>query len=133
MPGGRHDLVFARLLLFHLPQRGAVLARLWDAVAPGGCLLVQDYELSLVGTAPSLPGVVALNTLMSDALGAIGCDVRLGAKLPTLFAEGSDIAGALAPLGPSRVMLEQTLRAVLPAVTTRGLVDPERAEPVLTP
>lgn len=86
-----------------------------------------------------LPGVEALNTLMSDAFGAIGCDVRLGTKLPTLFAEagigepdGSDIAGALTPLGPSRVMLEQTVRAVLPAVTARGLVDPERAESVLT-
>jgi trans-aconitate methyltransferase len=42
IPGAPFDLVYARLLLFHLPQRVAVLARLWDAVAPGGHLLVQD-------------------------------------------------------------------------------------------
>ena len=45
IPGAPFDLVYARLLLFHLPQRAAVLARLWDAVAPGGHLLVQDYDV----------------------------------------------------------------------------------------
>ncbi len=35
IPGTPFDLVYARLLLFHLPRRVEVLARLWDAVAPG--------------------------------------------------------------------------------------------------
>ena len=34
LPGAPFDLVYARLLLFHLPQRVAVLRRLWDAVHP---------------------------------------------------------------------------------------------------
>jgi trans-aconitate methyltransferase len=42
IPGGPFDLVYARLLLFHLPRRVEVLARLWDAVAPGGRLVIQD-------------------------------------------------------------------------------------------
>ena len=29
IPGAPFDLVYARLLLFHLPQRSQVLARLW--------------------------------------------------------------------------------------------------------
>ena len=45
VPGAPYDLVYARLLLFHLPQRIDVLRRLWDAVAPGGHLLVQDYDV----------------------------------------------------------------------------------------
>ncbi|HEY7009920.1 MAG TPA: class I SAM-dependent methyltransferase, partial [Jatrophihabitantaceae bacterium] len=45
VPGGPYDVVYARLLMFHLPQRVRVLARLWDAVAPGGHLVVQDYDL----------------------------------------------------------------------------------------
>ena len=45
VPGGPFGVVYARLLLFHLPQRVAVLARLWDAVAPGGHLIVQDYDI----------------------------------------------------------------------------------------
>ena len=49
--------MYARLLLFHLPQRVDVLARLWDAVAPGGHLLVQDYDLRSVSTLPELDWV----------------------------------------------------------------------------
>jgi SAM-dependent methyltransferase len=42
-PGGDHDLVHARLLLNHLPQRRQVLQRLVDALAPGGVLLTEDF------------------------------------------------------------------------------------------
>jgi 2-polyprenyl-3-methyl-5-hydroxy-6-metoxy-1,4-benzoquinol methylase len=36
VPGGPFDLICARLLLSHLPQRAEALTRLWEAVAPGG-------------------------------------------------------------------------------------------------
>ena len=39
----RHQLVHARLLLNHLPQRRQVLQRLADALAPGGVLLTEDF------------------------------------------------------------------------------------------
>lgn len=45
IPGAPFDLVYARILLYHLPERVAVLRRLWDAVAPRGRLLIQDYDL----------------------------------------------------------------------------------------
>ena len=38
LPGGSFDLVYARLLLFHLPERVAALRRLWDARPAGGHL-----------------------------------------------------------------------------------------------
>src|SRR3954463_10062636 len=52
IPGAPFDLVYARLLLFHLPERVVVLRRLWDAVAPGGHLLVQDYDVRASGVLP---------------------------------------------------------------------------------
>jgi trans-aconitate methyltransferase len=52
IPGAPFDVVYARLLLFHLPQRAAVLARLWDAVAPGGHLVIQDYDLRTASVLP---------------------------------------------------------------------------------
>ncbi len=55
IPGAPFDLVYARLLLFHLPRRVEVLARLWDAVAPGGHLLVQDYDLRSISTLVECP------------------------------------------------------------------------------
>ena len=54
IPGAPYDLVYARLLLFHLPQRVDVLARLWEAVAPGGHLLVQDFDLRGISSLPQL-------------------------------------------------------------------------------
>lgn len=41
---GGYDLVHARALLNHLPQRRAVLSRLAAAVRPGGVLLVEDFD-----------------------------------------------------------------------------------------
>jgi hypothetical protein len=39
----RYDLIHARLVLSHLPQRRDVLARLVQALGPGGWLVVEDF------------------------------------------------------------------------------------------
>jgi trans-aconitate methyltransferase len=54
IPGGPFDLVSAPLLLFHLADPVAALRRLWDWVAPGGHLVVQDYDLRTADVAPAL-------------------------------------------------------------------------------
>jgi SAM-dependent methyltransferase len=46
LPVGRFDLVHARLVLEHLPERDRVLAALADAVRPGGWLLIEDFDWS---------------------------------------------------------------------------------------
>ena len=42
LPEGPFDVVFARLLLVHLPNRLDVLRRMYEATRPGGVVLVQD-------------------------------------------------------------------------------------------
>lgn len=122
IPGAPFDLVYARLLLFHLPERVAVLARLWDAVAPGGHLVVQDYDLRSAGVLPALDSVDELVRVLIGAFTAAGCDVHAGARLPELFSragigspDGTDVAGRLEPLSVGRTLLEHTFRSVLPA------------------
>jgi ubiquinone/menaquinone biosynthesis C-methylase UbiE len=44
LPRGQFDLIHARLLLEHLPQRDDVLASLAQGLAPGGWLLVEDLD-----------------------------------------------------------------------------------------
>ena len=44
LPRGQFDLIHARLLLEHLPQRDDVLASLAEGLAPGGWLLVEDLD-----------------------------------------------------------------------------------------
>jgi SAM-dependent methyltransferase len=138
IPGGPFDLVYARLLLYHLPERHAVLARLWDAVAPGGHLLVQDYDLRGLSVLPALDSVDELGRVLIDAFTANGCDVHIGARLPELFAQvgigdpdGTDVAGRLEPLATGRAILERTFRSALPSALAHGITTEERAEAAL--
>jgi SAM-dependent methyltransferase len=138
VPGAPFDLVYARLLLFHLPQRVAALARLWDAVAPGGHLLVQDYDLRSISTVPELDSVAELHRVWTGAFGAVGADVSVGARLPQLFAQagigapdGTDVAGRLEPLATGRAVLERTFRSVLPTAVTHGVTTEERGAAAL--
>jgi SAM-dependent methyltransferase len=121
LPGAPYDVVFARLLLFHLPQRLAVLRRLWDAVAPGGYLVVQEYDLRPISVLPSLTSVEEAVRVVIGAFDAAGCDVQLGARLPAAFAEagigepdGTDVAGRLEPFAAGSRMLGAVFGSVGP-------------------
>jgi ubiquinone/menaquinone biosynthesis C-methylase UbiE len=46
LPAAKFDLIHIRAVLFHLPERRAVLARLARALRPGGWLQVDDFDLS---------------------------------------------------------------------------------------
>jgi SAM-dependent methyltransferase len=46
-PGSGFDLVHARLVLVHVPQRDEALRRIVAALRPGGWLLIEDFDVSL--------------------------------------------------------------------------------------
>jgi SAM-dependent methyltransferase len=128
IPGAPFDLVYARLLLFHLPQRTDVLARLWDAVAPGGHLLVQDYDLRSISTLPQLDWIGELLRVWTGAFSAVGADVSTGTRLPQLFAQagvgtpdGTDVAGRIEPLATGRIIMEGAFHSVLPTALANGV------------
>jgi ubiquinone/menaquinone biosynthesis C-methylase UbiE len=135
IPGEPFDLVYARLLLFHLPERIAVLRRLWDAVAPGGYLLVQDYDVRTVSVLPALDSVDEFGRMIVDAFLAAGCDVHVGARLPELFGragigtpDGTDVAGRIEPLAQAQAFLVSVYQSVAPGAMSRGILTQERAD-----
>jgi SAM-dependent methyltransferase len=135
VPGGPYDLVYARLLLFHTPDQAATLARLWDAVAPGGHLLIQDYDMRPVGVVPSFDIVEQMTQLVVESFGAAGCDVRAGSRMPYLMAEagigwadGTDVAGRLVPAPAGTPILESVYRSLLPVAFANALITPAEAE-----
>jgi SAM-dependent methyltransferase len=136
IPGAPFDVVYARLVLYHLPQRAEVLGRLWDAVAPGGHLIVQDYDVRSISVLPSLDSVDEIGRVLSEAFGAAGCDVSVGVRLPQLFAQvgagepdGTDVAGRLEPLSTGRAILDRTFRSLLPVAVAHGITtDAQAAE-----
>ncbi|HZO69454.1 MAG TPA: methyltransferase domain-containing protein [Kribbellaceae bacterium] len=55
LPGCDYDLIHARLLLAHLPQRGELMHRLASRLAPGGHLVVEEWgQFAPPGTAQVL-------------------------------------------------------------------------------
>jgi ubiquinone/menaquinone biosynthesis C-methylase UbiE len=139
VPGAPFDLVYARLLLYHLPQRVTVLKRLWDTVAPGGHLLVQDYDIGCSGVLPALASLDECLRVVVGAFSAAHCDVHVGARLPQLFAQagigtpdGTDVAGRLEPLADAHRMFSAVFRSVLPTAITHGITTEQRASAALS-
>jgi SAM-dependent methyltransferase len=54
LPEARFDLIHARLVLIHIPERAAVLAKLASALKPDGWLVIEDFD-----TASMLPDSAA--------------------------------------------------------------------------
>jgi SAM-dependent methyltransferase len=132
---GGFDVVFARLLLLHLADPVAALRRMWGWTAPGGVLVVQDYDLTAVAIDPPSPLVDEWRRVFLGAFAAAGRETRMGHRLPGLFAaagigapDGTDVTGRIEPLRAAGGMLVATYRSVAPAAVSLGLVTPEQRD-----
>lgn len=100
-----YDLVHSRFLLEHLPRYREALARMVDALAPGGWIVVEDvdFALAIMGDPDERPGYppesVATAAEMTAKLGRLaqlrGIQGELGRHLPALLVEaGLEDVGA---------------------------------------
>ncbi|MEV6127878.1 methyltransferase [Streptomyces violaceusniger] len=90
-PGGGFDLVHARLVLVHLPDRAEALRRMAEAVRPGGWLVVEDADPALQplacpderGPAEELANRIrrGFRALLAER----GVDLAFGRTLPALL------------------------------------------------
>jgi SAM-dependent methyltransferase len=99
-PGGPFDLVHARLVLVHVPERDAALAHMVDSLRPGGVLLVEDADPALQPRScleETGPEQVLANRLRSgfrSLLAERGVDLAYGRSLPRRLREAglTDVA-----------------------------------------
>lgn len=88
VPIGPFDLIHARLLLVHLPERDAVMRKLITALRPGGWLVIEDADPALQPLAcldPQEPGERRANHIRSAfraLMAARGVDLAFGRTLP---------------------------------------------------
>lgn len=84
----RFDLVHARLLLEHLPERDAVLAEMVSATKPGGWVLIEDFDWS---TALMVDPPSAVHDKVTSAIRELfsrhGYAPSYGRRLPRALAE----------------------------------------------
>lgn len=133
--GAPFDVVYAWLLLFHVDDPVAVLRRLWDFVAPGGHLVVQDYDLRTIDVLPPLESIEEFKRVAVGAFAGAGRDIHTGHRLPVLFAsaglgapDGTDVAGRLEPLATAGAMIGAVYRSVQPVAESLGLTTRQRSE-----
>ncbi len=87
-PGGPFDLVHARLVLVHVPERDTALANMAAALRPGGVLLVEDADPALQPLScleETGPEAVLANRLrrgFRSLLVERGVDLAYGRSLP---------------------------------------------------
>jgi SAM-dependent methyltransferase len=84
LPAARFDLIHARLVLIHIPERAAVIDRLVIALKPGGWLVIEDFDaLSMLPDSSVNPYEVQLaaNEAMRKYMNRGGNDARFGRSL----------------------------------------------------
>lgn len=94
VPDGPWDVIHGRLVLLHIPQREEILLRLCAALAPGGALILEEWETSfrkLVLAAPD-PEAAALlefyqEVLVERVLPAKGNDPTWGTRVHSAMLE----------------------------------------------
>jgi 2-polyprenyl-3-methyl-5-hydroxy-6-metoxy-1,4-benzoquinol methylase len=98
LPEAAFDLVHARLVLMHLPEREAVLTRLVAALKPGGWLIDEEFDALALQADPELSSseeflqsIIAFHRVLTQR----GVDLRFGRLLfSRMRALGLDNVGA---------------------------------------
>jgi SAM-dependent methyltransferase len=137
--------VHARLVLSHIPERAAVLARLVDALRPGGHLVVSELDpdhpyvpdvLEQVDRGPEDDDHGAIDdvcTAFSQTLREAGADTEYGFRFPDhARAAGLDIvdswgyvARAIGWGHPAATLMQANIRQRDEAIVDTGLVSPD--------
>jgi SAM-dependent methyltransferase len=134
--GGRFDLIHARLVLLHIPERDKALRRMVSALRPGGVLLIEDFDIDLqTMLCPDAHGPdQVLANRIKDAFRALlfsrGVDPTFGRRLPRILREHGlvdVIADAYFPLAvPAVAALERVNTAqVRDGLVARGITAAE--------
>ena len=88
LPAGPFDLIHARLLLEHLPQRLDVLRAMATVAAPGGWVLVEDFDWSsAVMVDPPTPLLSRVASACRAFMESRGYDPEFGRRLPRALSD----------------------------------------------
>ncbi|MEV0069154.1 MULTISPECIES: methyltransferase domain-containing protein [unclassified Amycolatopsis] len=131
-PPGGFDLVHARLVLVHVPDRERALRTMVDALRPGGRLLLEDADptlqplICLDEHGPDEALANRLRRAFRELLASRGADLAYGRTLPRVLREAglADVtADAYFPItSPACTALEAaTVRQIRASLLTAGL------------
>ncbi|MEU4951626.1 methyltransferase domain-containing protein [Streptomyces lavendulae] len=134
-PDGYFDLIHARAILAHLPDRQAVIDRAARWLAPGGWLVVEEPALFPVDSSPNVLFRRCMEAYAETMARCLGTDLRWSRALPTALTDAglraSGIRVAAVPVGdggPGDEFWRVCWRQVGPEMVSTGLLTPEELE-----
>ncbi|HYA89673.1 MAG TPA: methyltransferase domain-containing protein [archaeon] len=138
LPETAFDLVHARLVLMHLPDRETALARMISALKPGGWLVEEEYDSSSVPADPALSSGEVLLRTQAAAMKFLddgGVDRRYGRRLIVrLRAHGLlDVSGEARGFmwqggSPGAALVRATFELLREPMIERKYISPEQFE-----
>ena len=127
-PDGMFDAIIGRLVLMYLPDPAATLRRLAAALAPGGIVAFQEYDMHAATSEPPLPVFDRGVEWIIGAFRGAGLPTRMGLRLYALFLDAglpapqvvlaTRVGGADSP-GPA--FFAETVRNLAPLIERMGL------------
>jgi SAM-dependent methyltransferase len=127
------DAVVGRLILFHLPDRAAVVRHHVAQLRSGGRFVALDYDLGTARTEPPTPLAARVIGWVAAAFRSAQADPLVGARLAVVLAEAglADVAsvGVLThyppddPRGPA--LLGGVARSLAARMASAGIASPE--------
>jgi SAM-dependent methyltransferase len=125
------DAIVARLLLFHLPDRVEVLRRQFDALRPGGAMVLVEFDIGAMRAEPQVALVDAVHGWIERAFRSAGADPRIGAQAGQLlrragFADVSTFGiqsyfGPDDPVGP--LLCAGVARSLAAQIVAKGVAE----------
>ena len=138
LPGNAFDLIHARLVLVHLPEREKALDRMIASLKPGGWLLTEEFDsVSQLPAPDRYPWEVTLKSAAAMRQVMIGRGVNVGfgralaghlraRGLENISAEGRMLMSQGQSLGTH--LMKANLEQLRDAILVTGLVTPREFE-----
>jgi len=86
-PGGLFDVIYARFLLTHLPNPGALVSALRRHTRPCGVIIVEDIDYRGHFAEPDCRALARAVEFYTKSVQARGADPHIGPRLPRLLRE----------------------------------------------
>lgn len=132
----KYDFVFARLLLIHMTDPVGIIKKLFNAVKPGGTLLIQDNDFATLKASKKLRHLTDyVMKLVSDVYLQTGKDPEAGTNLSRYYIEagigrpdGTDASSVIFPIAEAAMQMKAGVHSMKPAIFKSGLASPERLD-----
>jgi SAM-dependent methyltransferase len=128
------DAVVARLLLLHLQDRVNVLRGWRRHLAPGGRVVLLEFDINAVRSEPPVSLVDRVVAWMLEGFRQVGVEPGIGARLQPLLSEagysGVDGFGVqmYMPAAPAARVLAGIVQTLAPVILARGIATRQELE-----